>query len=76
MTSDYAFESGKIVLYAGGNMLDEVLIDTEAIKSEKGFEGRLKLEQSNLYEIRVEEAVYNGKNVNDRIVKSFAIPMP
>ena len=76
MSSDYSFESGRVTLYAGGNLLDELPLDANAVKGEEGFSGKLKLEQANVYEIRIEDAIYNGKAVKDKIARSFAIPMP
>ena len=76
MSSDYAFESGVVTLSAGGELIDQIPLDVDAIKKDEGFTGKLKLEQFNVYEIKIDEAMYNGKAVNEKIVKSFAIPLP
>ena len=39
--------------------------------SEKGFSGKLKLVESTIYELRLEDAVYNGKNVDIDVKNRF-----
>lgn len=71
MTKKYAIESGKIVLYSNGSESDSVFINYNEALSEKGFSGKLKLEEANVYELRLENAVYNSKKVELNVAKKF-----
>ena len=72
MTKDYAIESGRLVLYVDGEMVDETtVLVTEALEK-TGFSGSMKLSDSNLFEIRLEDAIYNGNSVELNISQKFA----
>lgn len=74
MTENYSFENGDIVLYSDGVESDRLSIDPVAIKTNSGFSGKLKLSVGTIYELKIENAFYNGKKVNTEITKSFTIP--
>ena len=71
MSKEYAIESGKIVLYSNNEAGEHVLINYKDAISEKGFSGKLKLVESTIYELRLEDAVYNGKNVDIDVKNRF-----
>jgi len=71
MSEKYAIESGKIVLYSNGIKGDSVDINYKAALSNDGFESKIKLDESTLYELRLENAVYNGSKVDIDIYKKF-----
>lgn len=71
MSKEYAIESGKIVLYSNNEAGEHILINYKDAISEKGFSGKLKLEESTIYELRLEDAVYNGKNVDIDVKNRF-----
>ena len=73
MSEEYAIESGKIVLYSGDSAGESVFINYSEAVSNKGFSGKLKLEEASIYELRLQDAVYNGNNVNVDIYKRFTI---
>ncbi|MDD6272461.1 MAG: hypothetical protein PUA90_02940 [bacterium] len=72
MTKDYAIERGKLTLYADEENIDEIQIDTKNALTKDGFIGELKLSDASLFEIRLEDSVYNGNIVDLKISKKFA----
>lgn len=74
MTNDYAFDTGEITLYSDGMPIDTVVLDSEKTKSANGYSNKLKLDQGNVFEIKVENATYGGKDANIPITKTFTIP--
>ena len=71
MGKEYAIESGKIVLYSGQEAGSYTFINYKEAISDKGFSDKLKLEESTIYELRLEDAIYNGKSVNLDVKKAF-----
>ena len=63
MTDKYAIQSGKLSLQGDGYEIDSVAIDRTKALSENGFSAKLKLENANVYEIVITDAIYNGKDV-------------
>lgn len=63
MTEKYAIQSGKLSLLGDGYEIDSVAINKIDALSPKGFSAKLKLENANIYEVVVTDAVYNGKDV-------------
>lgn len=71
MTEKYAIESGQLVLYADNAEIDRVSIKYIQALSDKGFTTKLKLEEGNIYEIRLEDAIYNDSEVDLNIRTKF-----
>lgn len=71
MSEKYAIESGKIVLYSNDNAGEYVNFNYKSALSEKGFSGKLKLEDSSIYELKLEDAVYNSNRVELDISNKF-----
>ena len=71
MSKEYAIESGKIVLYSNNEAGEHVFINYKDAISDKGFSSKLKLEESTVYELKLEDAVYNGKNVDIDVKNRF-----
>ena len=74
MNEDYSFQSADAVLYSDGNLIDTVKLNGEKIKSSSGESNKLKLNQGLVFEIKIENAIYNDKEVDLPIAKSFTIP--
>ena len=73
MTDEYAFESGKIVLYIDGVKEGEVSLNYDDMISTNGFSDKLSLKPGQIYELRIEDAIYNEKIVNYDISKKFTL---
>lgn len=73
MSNNYAFERCKVSLYVDNVKYGEVVVDPVALISDNGFSSKIKLESGNVYELRVEDAVYNEKSVNFNISKKFTL---
>lgn len=71
MSEKYALQSGKIVLYADNREIDIVNINIKQALSKDGFKAKLKLEEGSVFTLRVEEALYNGKDVDLNIESKF-----
>lgn len=71
MTDRYAISSGRIVLLVNGREIDTVNIKYLEAKSSAGFKAKLKLEDATLYEVSIEDAVYNGKPVDLEVSQKF-----
>lgn len=71
MSEKYALQSGKIVLYADGREIDLININIKQALSKNGFKAKLKLEQGSVFTVRVEDALYSGKDVNLGIESKF-----
>ena len=71
MPSGYAFEQANIVLYVDNEKKDVVVINYNDMISEKGFSGKLLLDFGNIYELRLENIIYNDKEENYDISKKF-----
>lgn len=72
MTKNYQLEKGKLVLYADDESIGEVNINTKQAMTNNGFKSKIKLSDSNLFELKLEDAVYNNKSVELFISKKFA----
>ena len=71
MSNHYALESGKISLYADGVYLSSVNIDTiEALKV-NGFSSKIPLADGTIMELRLENSIYSGKEVDLNVKKKF-----
>lgn len=73
MNDNYAFSSGRVSLYVDNEKVDEVNINPDQIISEKGFSSKLKLISGRIYELRLEETVYDNESVDFHISKKFSL---
>lgn len=74
MPSSYALESGNVVLYADGVKGSVYIpLDYQSLISNSGFAGKLPLVDGGLFEIRVENGIYNNESTNIEISKKFKI---
>lgn len=71
MTNKYALESGTIALYSDGIYLSSVNIDTNEALKVNGFSSKIPLADGTIMELRLEGAVYAGKNVDLNVKKKF-----
>ena len=71
MSDKYSFQSGKIVLYADNKEIDSVSINYKQALSKNGQSIKLKLDVGTVYQIRLEDAVYNGHPVVADISTKF-----
>lgn len=71
MSDKYAFQSGKIVLYADNNEIDSVNINYKQALSKNGQSIKLKLDVGTVFQVRLEDAVYNGNPVVADISTKF-----
>lgn len=71
MSEKYALQSGRIVLYADSREIDVVNINIKQALSKDGFKAKLKLEQGSVFTVVIEDAFYNGKDVNLGIESKF-----
>lgn len=71
MSDKYAIQSGRLVLLADGYEIASVNINTTQAKSSKGFEAKLKLDAGNIYEVIIEDAIYNSLPVDLDIREKF-----
>lgn len=71
MTDRYAISSGRLVLLANGHEVDGVNIKYLEAKSDNGFKAKLKLEEGTLYEVIVDDAIYNGNPVTLDVREKF-----
>jgi len=71
MPSSYAFEEAEMVLYVDNEKKEKIAINYNEMISENGFSGRIKLDYGNIYELKVENIKYNGKNEKYNITKKF-----
>ena len=60
MSDKYALQAGKIVLYVDNKDVDEVSINYKQALSKNGQTIKLKLDAGNVYQVRLEDAIYNG----------------
>ena len=74
MPLSYALESGDVVLYTDGVKGDiSVPLVYQSVISSSGFSGKLPMVDGGLFELRVENGVYNNEKVNIEISKKFKI---
>ena len=71
MSEKYALQSGKIVLYADNREIDIVNINVKQALAKDGFKAKLKLEEGSVFTLKVEDALYNGKDVDLNIESKF-----
>lgn len=71
MTTNYALESGKISLYSDGIFISNVDIDINEALKVNGYSSKMPLSDGSILEIRLENAVYAGKNVDLNVKKKF-----
>ena len=71
MTNNYALESGNICLYSDGVFLSNVAINIDEALSKDGFSSRIPLTDGTIMELRLENAIYSGKNVDLNVKKKF-----
>ena len=64
MSDKYAIQSGKIALLGDGYEIESIDIKRADALSDKGFISKLKIEDANIYELVITEAVYNGNPVD------------
>lgn len=72
MSEEYVLESGKITLFAEGTQTDDgVEIDMIKAVSKSGFSSSLPLTEAVRFELKLTDAVYNGKPVELGIKNKF-----
>lgn len=71
MTNNYALESGSIALYSDGVFLSKVHINIDESLKSSGFSSKIPLSDGSIMELKLEDAVYSGKNVDLNIKKKF-----
>ena len=71
MTENFALESGKIVLYSDNSRLRSVNIDVTDALSKSGFSDKMLLNNGNVSELRIEDAVYAGNRIDVDVKKKF-----
>lgn len=69
----FAISEGMLVLYEDGVRTLATQVDVERARSEGGMEGVFQMNDAALYEIRLEDAVYNGSIVDLKTSKKFVI---
>lgn len=72
MNEDYVLDSGKISLYAGDEKVDSVDIKIDRSVTSKGFSGKIALTEASRFELRLTDAVYNGKRVELNVKNKFS----
>ena len=72
MSEEYVLESGKITLFAGETQTEDgVEIDMIQAVSKNGFSSSLPLTEAVRFELRLTDAIYNGKPVELGIKNKF-----
>lgn len=71
MSEKYAIQSGMLVLLADGHEVDSVAINKNVALSENGMDFKLKLEDSNIFEIVIKDAIYNSNPVDLNVNAKF-----
>ena len=71
MSKTYALESGRIVLLADGEEVDSIYINTTEALSENGFNASLNLTDTDMFELKLIDAMYNGNTVTLDVNKKF-----
>ena len=71
MTKNYALESGYISLYSDNVFLSKIAIDTKQALSDSGFSSKIPLSDGTLMELKLENAIYSGKEVDLNVKKKF-----
>lgn len=71
MKEAYALEGGSIALYANELFVNRININTIEALSEQGFSSKIQLKEGTVLEIRLEDALYNGKSVDLNIKQQF-----
>lgn len=71
MTNQYAIEAGTISLYVDGIYKSNSVINVHEAKSTSGFNSSLSLTDGSIFELRLENATYGGKNVELNVRKKF-----
>lgn len=71
MSEKYALQSGKLVLYADNREVDVLNINVKQSLSKDGFKAKLKLEEGNVFTVKLEDAIYNEKDVDLDIEAKF-----
>lgn len=73
MYEDFAFESADIGLYINDYEVGKVKVDYGKMISSNGFSSKIKLEEGNVYELRIENAIYNDQKIDVDINYKFTI---
>ena len=73
MPTSYAFESANMVLLVDGIEKHSMPIVYNSMISSKGFSGYFELPVGNVYELRIKNARYQGRNVTTNIYKKFTL---
>ena len=68
---NYLFDSANLVLYVDGNKEETIKVNVDSAVSNSGFSGNFKYKYGNVILIRIENAEYNGENVNTDISVKF-----
>ena len=71
MTNNYALESGTVGLYADGQLVRSIDINTTEARSSNGFSAKMPIAEGSVLELRVENAIYAGKNVELDVKRKF-----
>ena len=72
MYDDYAFDGGKLVMYADDEAIDDVRVDKAKALSKDGFDTKLKINGgSSIYMIKLENTRFGDKEVDSGIFRKF-----
>lgn len=72
MYEDYAFDGGKLVMYADNDQIDSVNVDKTKALSKDGFNTTLKLGNDvSVFMIKLEDTKFGNKEVDSGIFKKF-----
>lgn len=71
MSEKYALQAAKFVLYADNKEIDSYDLNYKQALSKNGQIIKLKLESGNLFQIKLEDAIYNGNEAIIDLSKKF-----
>ena len=73
MPTSYAFESADITLIVDDDEKENIPIVYNEMISSKGFSSSFEIPEGNIYELRIKNARYNGREVGTNIYKKFTL---
>jgi hypothetical protein len=71
MSNSYALESGRISLFTDERYQSSIQIDPTAARSKNGFSSKIQLVEGTIVELRLEQAIFNQKEVQLNVKKKF-----
>ena len=73
MDSNYAYDSGKIVLYIDGEKQQELEIDLESAVSNAGWQASVEYNYGDEFILKLEDVTYEGKKINRELQTKLKI---